>query len=263
MSKKPISQKRAEREEKENLTLRRVFNAFLLGLAAECYLLIVYRGYVAGYVDTMLTWYHVLRWGALAGLIAAVVGGVILYLSKKKTGKKARTMSTAGSLCLGIGLFLAVSGWIMTLFMDGTGVTAMCILVPVVTVLALVYLLYQHECFLCTTALACVLFTVWIRGASAASVTWGVPVIVGAVVGAVLLAAAAALVRKVQQNEGKLKDVRIFSVECDYRIVYATLGAGLVCVLAALALPGLTYYVMWVAGILLFAELVYYTTKLM
>ena len=207
MSKKPISQKRAEREEKENLTLRRVFNAFLLGLAAECYLLIVYRGYVAGYVDTMLTWYHVLRWGAVLGLVAAVVGGVILYLSKKQTGKKARTMSTAGSLCLGIGLFLAVSGWIMTLFMDGTGVTAMCILVPVVTVLVLVYLLYQHECFLCTAALACVLFTVWVRGATASSVSWRVPVIVGAVVGAVILAVAAALA-EMQEAQPDISGVR-------------------------------------------------------
>ena len=34
MAKKPISQKRAEKEELENRALHRVFNVFLLGLAA-------------------------------------------------------------------------------------------------------------------------------------------------------------------------------------------------------------------------------------
>ena len=43
MSKKPISQKRAERQQMENQALHRVFNVFLLGLAAECYLFIVQR----------------------------------------------------------------------------------------------------------------------------------------------------------------------------------------------------------------------------
>ena len=41
MAKKSISEKRAERERQENQTLQRVFNVFLLGLAAEVYLFIV------------------------------------------------------------------------------------------------------------------------------------------------------------------------------------------------------------------------------
>ena len=43
MSKKSISQKKLERQQQEELTLRHVLNAFLAGLAAECYLLLVYR----------------------------------------------------------------------------------------------------------------------------------------------------------------------------------------------------------------------------
>ena len=34
MAKKPISQKRSEREQQENQALQRVFNVFLLGIAA-------------------------------------------------------------------------------------------------------------------------------------------------------------------------------------------------------------------------------------
>ena len=88
-------------------------------------------------------------------------------------------------------------------------------------------------------------------------------VIIGAVLGAALLAAAAALVRKAQGDEGKLWGFRVFTMECDYRIVFAALGAAFVCVVLTLALPSIAYYLMWMLGILLFGELVYYTTKLM
>ena len=42
MAKKSMSEKRAEREQAENQVLRRVFNVFLLGLAAEVYLFVVW-----------------------------------------------------------------------------------------------------------------------------------------------------------------------------------------------------------------------------
>ena len=206
MAKKSISEKRAERERQENQTLQRVFNVFLLGLAAEVYLFIVYRGYVAGSVGSMLVWHQLLRWGSWIGLAAAVAGAGVGWW--KREDKKLRT-------------------------------------------------------FLCTAALAGSMFTVWVRGAAADSGTWKVPVLVGTVVGAVVLAAAAYLVRKAQAEEGKLLKIRVFSVECDYRILYAALGVGFVGVAAALVVPAVAYYLMWVLGIALFAELAYYTTKMM
>ena len=86
---------------------------------------------------------------------------------------------------------------------------------------------------------------------------------VGAVLAALVLVGAAFLARKAQQDEGKLWGLRVCSLECDYRILYAALGAAFVCVLLGLALPAISYYLMWALGILLFAELVYHTTKLM
>ena len=259
MAKKSISEKRAEREKLENQTLQRVFNVFLLGLAAEVYLFIVYRGYVVGSVGSMLAWHQILRWGSLLGLVMTVAGIAVGY-QKREDKKMLAIMSWVG----GVGAFLAVSGWVITsFFSNGQGVTTMCILVPILAVLALVYLLYQHECFLCTAALTGSLFTVWVRGAAADSASWRVLVIVGSVAAALVLAAAAALVYKAQQEEGKLLKLRVFSVECDYRILYAALGVGFVCVLAALVIPAAAYYLMWVLGIALFAELAYYTTKMM
>ena len=69
--------------------------------------------------------------------------------------------------------------------------------------------------------------------------------------------------RKAQKDEGKLWKIRVFSLECDYRVVYAVLAVAAVAMLVAAFLPAATVYLMWVLGVLLFAELVYYTTKLM
>lgn len=257
MAKKPISQKRAEREKQENLALQRVFNVFLLGIAAEFYLFLVYRNYVLGTPDSLLIWHSILRWGSLAGLVLLAAG--VIAAAIKRREKKLRN----GMLLMaGIGLFLTVSGWVMTHFFD-KGVTTMCILVPVLTLLGLVFFLFQHECFLSTIAMAGALFTVWVCGRGLDSASWRVAIIAGSVAALVLLAAAAFLTRKVQQAEGKFKDLRIFSPECDYRVVYAVLAISAVAILAALLVPAAGYYLLWALGILLFAEMVYYTTKLM
>lgn len=46
-------------------------------------------------------------------------------------------------------------------------------------------------------------------------------------------------------------------------IVYAALAVAAAGVLLAAVLPMISYYLMWALGVVLFAELVYYTTKLM
>ena len=109
MAKKPISQNKAERKQREEQALRRVFDVFLLGLVAECYLFIVYRGYVVGSIDALLTWDKILRCGAILGLVLLLVG-IIVGILKRETPKLRRAMVWMS----GVGLFLAVSGWVMT-----------------------------------------------------------------------------------------------------------------------------------------------------
>ena len=256
MAKKPISQKRADREKQENLALQRVFNVFLLGIAAECYLFVVYRNYVMGTAASLLVWYIVLRWAAIAGGVLLVAGAAAAYVKREQP--KLRRIMTLVAVA---GLFLAVSGWVMMRFFD-KGVTTMCILVPVLTLLGLVYFLFQHECFLSTVVMAASLFTVWVCGSGLDS-SWRVPVMAGSVAAIVILGVLAALVRQAQKGEGKLRGVRVLSVECDYRVVYAVLAICAVAIVAALAAPAISYYLLWALGILLFAEMVYYTTKLM
>lgn len=258
-TKKPISQKKAEKEKQDNQVLNRVYYVFLLGLAAECYLFLVYRGYAVGSVSSMLAWHNVLTVCMWLGLVLLIAGAVAGYV--KREDKKLRKIMTWAA---GIGAFFALSGWLSThFFSNGLGVTAMCVLVLILAIFALIYLLYQHECALSTVALGGAMFSVWARGATANSSRWSIPVIVGCVLALALLALAGWLSNKAQKDEGKLWNVQALSLECDYRILYATLGVAAVGVLIALVVPSISVYLMWLLGVALFAELVYYTTKLM
>lgn len=258
-TKKSISEKKADKEKQDNLVLNRVYYVFLIGLVAECYLFLVYRGYAVGSVDSMLAWHNVLRVLMWLGLAVLVIGAAVGYV-KREDRKLRRIMPWVA----GVGAFFALSSWVIThFFNNGMGVTAMCVLVPIAAVFALVYLLYQHECALSTVALGGAMFSVWVRGASMNSNHWKIPVIVGCVVALILLAAAAYLSSMAQKSGGKLKKVQVLSLECDYRILYAALAAAAVGVLIAVILPAISTYLMWLLGVALFAELVYYTTKLM
>ena len=243
-TKKPSSQKRAAKERQDNRTLNRIYYVFLLGLAAECYLILAYRGFAFGNIGSTLAWnkfLNVAMWVGLA-LLAAGAGAAVW----KKKDRKLRTIMTWAA---GVGAFFFVSSWVMTrFFTNGLGVTAMCVLVPILAVLALIYLLYQHECAVSTVILGGAMFSVWLRGATVHSDYWRVPVIAGCVL--VVLGLAAAM-------------FPVFSPECDYRILYGVLAAAAAGVLLVIIFPAISYYLMWVLGVLLFAELVYYTTKLM
>jgi len=256
MTKKSISQKRAERQKQESLALKRVFNVFLWGLAAECWLLIVYRFFIASGVDAFLAWYDILDVLEIAGLAVFVIGAVAAFL-KRGNKKLLKPLATVSA----IGLFFFASGFLATNFTE-QGVTVSCIVVPVLTVLGLIYYLYQHECFLATLALTGALLTVWVAGHGVTG-TWKVLVLVCVVVAIALLAALAAVLRTARKNNGKIKGVALVSVDCDYRVLYAVLAVAAVAVILALAVSSLSYYLMWALGVLLFLVLVFYTTKLM
>ena len=253
MSKKNMNHKR---QEQESAALKQIFNTFLIGLAAECYLFIVYRGYIAGSVDSLLAWHSILKVLMWLGA-AALVGGSGLALVKRSDAK----LRTGGIYAALAGAFFAVSSWVMTTFFDN-GVLTMCSIVPVVTVLMLIYFLYQRECFASTVLLACTLFTLWVCSRGLVG-QWNTFVTIGAGVVVAALAVFALLLSVIRKNGGKVKGLQFFPADCDYRVIYLVTAVCAVLVLLALLVPGISYYLIWAAVVALFGELTFYTTKLM
>jgi len=71
---------------------------------------------------------------------AAFGAGVVLTVMRRKWTR----FAAAGKWLLGLGLFFGVSSLLMRRVYP-MGTTVMCILVPVLMMLAVVFLLYQHE----------------------------------------------------------------------------------------------------------------------
>lgn len=256
MSKKPVSQKRVQRQQQERAALNNIFNTFLVGLAAECYLFIVYRGYIAGTIDSLLAWDNILRVLMWVGVAALAVGGVFSFV--KKNDAKLRRI---GLITAGAGLFFAATGAIMTRFYD-LGVTAMCTVVPILTVLMLIFFLYPRDCFISTLVLTLSMFTVWICDKGMAG-SLHLYVRIGAIAVMIALAVFGIAARRLQFNEGKLGSWQVFPAECDYRVIYIVSVVAILLVALAAFVPAITYYLIWASVIALFAELAYFTTKMM
>lgn len=257
MSKKPAHHKQdAKRQEQERIALSHIFNTFLIGLAAECYLFIVYRGYIAGSIDSLLAWdniLHILKWLGLA----ALVGGCGVAIAKKNDAK----LRTGGIIAAVLGAFFAVSGWVMTTFFDA-GVLTMCTVVPILTVLMLIFFLYQRDCFASTVLLSGALFTIWVCEKGLTGL-WRTAVVAGAVAAIAALAVFALLVRSMQKHDGKLGKWQVMPAECNYLVLYAVTAVCAAVIALTLLVPAISYYLVWAAVIAIFAVLAFYTTRLM
>ena len=165
----------------------------------------------------------------------------------------------------GAGAFVGVCSLVLRLVYPNGG-TYLCVMVPILTVLGMVALLFQREFFLIAVVLSGALFTVWVCRKGIGTVGWHTRALAGAIVVLVGLAALAVLTAKVQKQKGMWKDgfkVRLLPAECDYRMLYLTYALSFAAIVLAVVAVTTTYYTMWLLGIALFAFAVYYTTKLM
>ena len=258
---KSRSENRADKLQREQEALSRVFRIFLIGIAAECYVLFMYARFVKGNAQQLLTAVAACKWIGWLGAAAAAAGLVLLVVKKQD-----RQLRRGGLWVFGTGLFLALSSAMMY-FLFPQGSLLLCVAIPIFTVFGLIYYLFQHEFFLSCVILGGAMFTLWVLRRGLGSVSWSGAVIAGAVVVLAGLAAAAALTFQISKKDGKWpfkgSDVRLFSPGCPYKVLYATYAAAFAVILLAMALPASIFYTMWGMGILLFGLAVYYTTKLM
>ena len=146
------------------------------------------------------------------------------------------------------------------------GTTAMCVLVPAAMLLGIVFLLYPREFSLQALALTAAMMAMYLIHRGGGSDTWHGLVVGCSVFAALVIAALAVAVSKAGKNGGKLEklgDLRIVSVDGNYKLIYAVLAVCVAAIVIALFATGIAYYGLWVLAVGTFLLAVYYTIKMM
>ena len=220
--------KRAERMARSNRNVNRAITVLMAGVIAEFYLLMVNNYYVKGGVGQVLTMMTVLQ--VIDYIGCALFGaGLVVWLMRKKWTR----FAPAAPWLLCIGFFFAVSS-ILMLKVYPQGTTMMCVIVPVVMLIGIVFLLYPREFSVQAVGLTASLMAMYLIHRGSGSDTWG-----------------------------GIGDLRIVSQDGDYKLIYAVLAVCALAIVAALAVSSIAYYGLWVLAIGTFLLAVYYTVKMM
>ena len=137
MAAKKNDPRREARIAKNNRNLNSALTLFTAGFIAEFYLLLINQYFVKGSVDQVVAIAGYLEVMAIVGA-AAFGAGVVLTAMRRKWTR----FAAAGKWLLGLGLFFGVSSLLMRRVYP-MGTTVMCILVPVLMLLA-VAVSYTH-----------------------------------------------------------------------------------------------------------------------
>ena len=236
MAAKKNDPRRAARIAKNNRNLNSALTLFTAGFIAEFYLLLINQYFVKGSVDQVVAIAGYLEVMAIVGA-AAFGAGVVLTVMRRKWTR----FAAAGKWLLGLGLFFGVSSLLMRRVYP-MGTTVMCILVPVLMLLAVVFLLYQHEFAVQTIALTLAIASAVLLNHGSSSM----PALVTAFCWAAMV----------------LKGTVIFPAKTNYALTYAVLVLSIAAIAVSL-FAGLAYYVIWGAAVLLFVLAVWYTVKML
>ena len=194
----------------------------------------------------------------LAFLLLAAAAGAACWWKRK--GMKTRLPLAVSLVTLG-----ASAGCFAAWLVGESGLVALCTIVPVVVVLAILYYLYQREFFLLACQSALALLGIWMcdrgLGGGRAIFCWIY------VIAAMLLVGASAWVCSLLQRgrgaiQWKGREVKLLSREANYPLLYVGAAVSLAILACALmSLPTMALYAVAVAWLLVMA--VYYTVKLM
>lgn len=255
MSQKP-NQRKNNRAKRSNGSMNGAAEILIFGCLAEMYLLLLRRFYVNGTLEQVVAWDGYLTVLQYAALAVMAVGLVLAAVFWKAGGWKRK----AGWIVFGAGVFLGVSSWLAQKFVY-TALTPLCIIVPVVMLLGILWQLYDRECAYSLTILGATVLMLWICRKGLAAAAWSSKAMALAVVYLVAVAAAALLFRKAEKSGGMVGRLQLLPANADVLPVYAACGVSLVTVALALISTTVAYYAMWAVCFVIFALAVYYTVR--
>ena len=195
MSKNPVSKSKPV---KRNEPMHNALKFFLAGCVAEIYLLVIRRFYVNGTANELLACDAALPYLMAAGATVAVIGLVLGIVWRQQTKRR-----WIGWSVFAAGVFLGGSAWMIRTFYD-SALTFLCVVVPVVMLLGILWNLYDRECSWSLTILGASLIALWVCRRVLDSIFLGTYVRIAAVVYIVVLIVAAFLTNKADKNGGKL-----------------------------------------------------------
>jgi hypothetical protein len=253
MSKNPNSRpKQTKRDEPMSGAMK----FFLAGCVAELYLLILRRFYVNGTLEQVVAWDRYLNYFLYGGLAILAVGLLLVLVWRKQ----AKTRWATAWWISGAGAFLTVASGLIRVYYS-SALTLLCIVVPVVMLLGILWSLYDRECAWALSILGFSLIALWVCRRGMGSQYLGTTVKIGAGVCLVLLAAIAFLARQADQNGGMLGKLRVLPADADVLPVYVACGLSFLALASAFVSVTVAYYAMWALAIVVFALAVYYTVK--
>lgn len=206
MSKNPVSKSKPV---KRNEPMHNALKFFLAGCVAEIYLLVIRRFYVNGTANELLACDAALPYLMAAGAAVAVIGLVLGIVWRQQTKRR-----WIGWSVFAAGVFLGGSAWMIRTFYD-SALTFLCVVVPVVMLLGILWNLYDRECSWSLTILGASLIALWVCRRVLDSIFLGTYVRIAAVVYIVVLIVAAFLTNKADKNGGKLGNLQVLTAGAD------------------------------------------------
>lgn len=247
--------RREERIAKNNRRLNSALSLFTAGFVAECYLLLLNQYFVKGTISQVVAASYFLDVMVWVGLALVAAGVVLTVMREKRAG-----FAAWGKWLVVLGVFFTLSSQLMRKIYPA-GTTAMCILVPVLMLLSIVLLLYQHEFAVQAVSLTITLAAAALLNRGASNSAWLLKALVVLAIAAILVLCV--LVGAAQKNGGALRGVTLFPAKTDYRLTYGVLAFCEAAIVLSLVVAGGAYWAIWAAAIVLFALAVWYTVKLL
>lgn len=250
--------KRAARVEKNNRNMNRALELLTAGFLAEFYLLLINNYFIRGTVDQLVAVSRLLEGLVYVGL-ALVAAGVVLLIAGRK---KNREFSRLSQWLLVAGVFFTLSSELM-LKVYPQGTTAMCIFVPVVMILGVIFLMYQREFSVQAAALAMSVLAMVLLNRGLGNENWSLIVKCYSICAAAVIAVLLIIAYAARRGDGCIGSVRIFPSGAGYKMLCLVLVACIAAIVAALCIGGIAYYGVWALSVLLFILAVYYTVKML
>ena len=257
-------QQREARRHQEDIALQR-WLLWVAGAAVfEGLLVLVNRFYIHYYVDEVdiaYGFHYALQGLRIAGPVLAALALIWAAVRLKQGGKTGLPVV----LALGCGA-VGLCAHVAFTFQD-VGVPMLFWLVVAWAVLALVYYLYQRECFLAVALTALGLLGIWLvrKGSYGPYATLIDVYLAGMAVVSVLALIALALLQKrggvLPRKEG---GIRVLHKKTNYPLLYVTCVLMLAAFVAALVLsPALMYYLIFALIAWAFILVVYHTVQML